>query len=270
MLKKIRLYKYLPFNDGSLKILSEGTIKFTKPSEFNDPFDCDPEYDIANIDKYLESRPDIVKKALKYRNAKCRDIHVEIAAMTERLENAINHGHLGQEAADNVGICSLTMEPLNLLMWAHYAQNHTGFVVEFEIPVEGFYPADYVKYLEWLIPQVVEYEWEKPIVKFGDDQDTKMKKQFLVKGKDWQYEEEHRVIDFIRKSGIHKYDRSTILKSVIAGIKIDPKNYDKLKNTVSDLKSKGLKIELFQAKRIKGEYGVYVEERPDLKRKNIS
>lgn len=268
MLKTIRLYKYLPFSDGSLKIISEGTIKFTKPSEFNDPFDCNPEHDTDAIDKYIESMPDIVEKVLKYRNARCKDIDKELAAMKERLKTAINNGHFGQEASDNVGICSLSREPLNLLMWAHYTQDHSGFVVEFEIPVESFYPIiDDVKYFEWLIPQVVEYQYEKPVVRFDDDKDTKVKKQFLTKGKDWEYEQEERVIDFVRRSGIHKYDRSAILKSVIAGIRIDPENYSKLKKIVDDLKGQGLQVDLFQAKPVKGEYGIYVEERPDLKRK---
>ena len=33
-------YKYLPFSEGSLKALTEGTMKFTCPLDFNDPFDC--------------------------------------------------------------------------------------------------------------------------------------------------------------------------------------------------------------------------------------
>ncbi|SIS82470.1 hypothetical protein SAMN05421760_105270 [Neptunomonas antarctica] len=34
-------YKYLPFDpDGALKIITESTIKFSNPLEFNDPFDC--------------------------------------------------------------------------------------------------------------------------------------------------------------------------------------------------------------------------------------
>jgi len=44
-LETIKRYKYLPFDIGSLKIITQGTIKFTKPSEFNDPFDCDPGHD---------------------------------------------------------------------------------------------------------------------------------------------------------------------------------------------------------------------------------
>lgn len=45
----IRLYKYLPFDEGSLRIITEGTIKFTLPSEVNDPFDCAPDYETSNI-----------------------------------------------------------------------------------------------------------------------------------------------------------------------------------------------------------------------------
>jgi hypothetical protein len=65
MLKRIKLYKYLPFSDGSLKILSEGTIKFSKPSEFNDPFDCAPDHKSDNIEEFLESRSDLVDRVFQ-------------------------------------------------------------------------------------------------------------------------------------------------------------------------------------------------------------
>ena len=38
--KPVKIYKYVPLSDGQL-IIASGTLKFTKPSEFNDPFDCD-------------------------------------------------------------------------------------------------------------------------------------------------------------------------------------------------------------------------------------
>jgi hypothetical protein len=60
-LRRIRRYKYLSFSEKSLRIIKSGTIKFTKPSEFNDPFDCDPEHE-TNVDNLLKNRPDLVKK----------------------------------------------------------------------------------------------------------------------------------------------------------------------------------------------------------------
>ena len=60
-------YKYLPFNEGSLKVITEGTVKFTCPLEFNDPFDCQP---VAYIDKQVRKK--IISNGL---NVKCHIFH---------------------------------------------------------------------------------------------------------------------------------------------------------------------------------------------------
>lgn len=229
----IKRYKYLPFDIGSLKILTQGTIKFNKPSEFNDPFDCDPSHENKNIEEFLERRPDLVKKVAKYLNLSDSQIPEEKPHMIARLRDAINDGLFGQPASDNVGICCLTKDPLNLLMWAHYANNHKGFVVEFDIPIESYdKPTSEVEFFELLIPHEVKYFQKKPIVNFDDSLEEKLEKQFLTKGEDWKYEQEERVVDYIRKAGIHKYDRKTILYSVIAGLRMDNSNYDLLRTIV--------------------------------------
>jgi hypothetical protein len=135
-----------------------------------------------NIEEFLESRSDLVDRVFQLKNASPEDSDCEKRAMVERLKDAIENGVFGQKASDSVGICSLSRSPLNLLMWAHYANDHKGFVVEFDIPLESFFPIkDEVKFLEWLIPQKVEYQEFKPVVNFSDDQETKMKKQFFNK-----------------------------------------------------------------------------------------
>lgn len=267
MLKRIKLYKYLPFSDGSLKILSEGTIKFSKPSAFNDPFDCAPDYKSDNVEDFLESRPDLVDKVLQFKNCSPEDADGEKKAMAERLKTAIENGAFGQKASDNVGICSLSRNPLNLLMWAHYADNHKGFVVEFDIPLETFYPIkDELKFIEWLIPQKVKYQKAKPVVNFTDDKDAKMKKQFLIKSIDWKYEQEERVIDYVRGNGIHKYDQNSILSSVFAGMRMGSSEYHLIENIIDTLiKEKNLKIDIHKVAPVEGKFDLYVPGRPDLK-----
>jgi len=266
MLQRIKLYKYLPFSDSSLKILSEGTIKFSKPSEFNDPFDCAPDHKSDNLEEFLESRPDLVDRVFQLKNVSPEGAECEKKAMLERLKDAIENDAFGQKASDRVGICSLSRNPLNLLMWAHYANNHKGFVVEFDIPLESFFPIeDKVKFFEWLIPQEVEYQESKPVVNFSDDQETKMKKQFLIKGIDWKYEQEERVIDYVRGSGIHKYDQNNILISVLAGMKMEPAEYPSLENIIGTLfKEKKLKIGIYKVAPVKGKFELFVPGRPDL------
>jgi hypothetical protein len=43
------------------------------------------------------------------------------------------------ELAVRLGILSLTEDPANILMWAHYAANHSGFVLEFNDEHEWFH-----------------------------------------------------------------------------------------------------------------------------------
>jgi len=233
--KRIRRYKYLPFDEGSLRIITDGTIKFTLPSKLNDPFDCAPDVETHNIAEYFDTRPDWWEKAGERMKLSPVQLKEQKPLMIDRIKIVAENGGFGQQASDNVGICSLTRDPLNLLMWAHYAQQHKGFVVEFDIPVEitdiDDPPTDRI--LEWLIPQKIKYQKTKPVVNFFDDKDVKIKKQFLVKGECWRYEQEERVIDYVRGAGIHKYDRETILHSVIAGMKMEDCNYMTLVESIN-------------------------------------
>lgn len=264
IVERIRRYKYLPFNEGSLKIITDGTIKFTAPSELNDPFDCAPDTDTSNIEDYINTHPDLLKKVGDSLNLSPEQIIEEKPAMIRRLVTAAESGAFGQQTSDRVGICSLTRDPLNLLMWAHYAQHHTGFVVEFDIPVkvcdEDKPRTDRI--LQWLIPQEVEYKASKPVVNFFDDKDTMITKQFLIKGKDWEYEQEERVIDYVRGHGIHRYDRATILHSVIAGMKMENLKYmalvESIKKANDDLDQK---IGVCKAKPVKGRFELFVPNR---------
>ncbi|TSA09789.1 MAG: DUF2971 domain-containing protein [Deltaproteobacteria bacterium] len=267
IVERIRRYKYLPFDEGSLRIITDGTIKFTPPSKVNDPFDCAPDVETCNIAEYLNSRPDLLARAGERLNLSPAQIIEEKQTMIKRLEIAADHGAFGQQFSDSVGICSLTRDPLNLLMWAHYAQHHTGFVVEFDIPIvvtdTDKPPTESL--LDWLIPQEVEYQTSKPVVSFFDDKDVTTKKQFLVKGEDWAYEQEERVIDYVRGHGIHKYDRKTVLHSVIAGMRMDDRNYMTLVESVNKANQDlNLRIEVYKTEPVKGKFELFVLGRSDL------
>lgn len=267
-IKSSRRYKYLPFSEGSLKVITEGTIKFSDPRNFNDPFDCSPCHELNNIEEYIDSRPDLVQQAAQIRGITLEQILGEKREMAERLKEAILNGEYGGQAtAAHAGICSLSRDPLNLLMWAHYSENHTGFVVEFDIPEEGFGPIpEPVKFFELLIAYEVKYRTERPVVNLTDDPDTKMEKQFLIKGKDWSYEQEERVIDYVRKSGIHKYDQKKILNSVIAGMRMSEDNFKQLSNDIDALNRKQkMKVKLYRATPVEGEYALFVPGRLELK-----
>ena len=117
----------------------------------------------------------------------------------------------------------------------------------------------------------VEYQVSKPVVSFFDDKDTKIKKQFLIKGNVWRYEQEERVIDYVRGSGIHKYDQNIILSSVLAGMKMGCSEYNKLENLVANIfEEKKLKVDIHKVAPVKGKFELYVPDRLDLKASELN
>ena len=246
-------------------------MKFTSPTEFNDPFDCVPEIDVAEYVRHASSRKDLLKKSgdrLGYSPAKRIENKNK---MLRRVEKNVSDDNFIKNISRNVGICSLTRDPLNLLMWAHYAKDHTGFVVEFRIPTEATKEvvrteskvAEFM--LNCLFPLEVTYSDKKPVLDSFDDIDANAKKQFLIKGIDWEYEKEERVIDHHRGPGIHKFDRNKIVKSVIAGMRMKDDDYGTLKSSVDAVnEANNINIRLYRARPEQGKYSLYVPDRDDL------
>jgi hypothetical protein len=243
-------------------------MKFTRPSEFNDPFDCDPEVDEHKHLNYIGTkRKDLLKKAGDSLSLSPAERIQQKGVMLKRLEIAYQNGEFGQKAVNNVGICSLSRDPLNLLMWAHYAKDHTGFVIEFCIPtqVESEIEPAPENVINWLVPLEVKYDEAKPIIDPYDDKSVNLDKRFFVKGHDWKYEQEERVIDYLRGHGIHSYERKTILKSVIAGMRMCNDHFVILKNTVEAMNTElGINVVVYRAKPLKGKFALFIPGREDL------
>lgn len=65
-----------------------------------------------------------------------------------------------------------------------------------------------------------------------------MKLVLITRSVDWEYESESRVIDTTRPPGIYLYNRNLILHSVIAGLNMGNKDYQRLGSIIRDLKEK--------------------------------
>lgn len=165
-------YKYVPLDDsfkcankrGSLSIIKDGTIKFTHPKDFNDPFDCHPEIDFSkSVSKDSLKR---ICNAARYSPAKRLQ---EKPKMISKLQR--NDDRYIEEMNNTFAVCCLSRNPLNLLMWAHYASGHAGFVVEFSIPIKSTTSDD----LCCLVPFPVEYKNDIP-------RTARLKEYALTKG----------------------------------------------------------------------------------------
>ena len=254
-------YKYLPFNDGSLKVISEGTLKFTCPLEFNDPFDCFPYFDPASIESICEERPDLIKRAAEFKGITYEQMLQGKSELVDFIKHSVDSGRYIEHLMSMTGVLSLSRDPTNILMWSHHANHHRGFLVELRIPMNA--PDEL---LDFILPMEVIYSDARPVVRWGVNDARDIEKYFLVKNIDWSYEEEERVVTRQQGPGGYEYSRQYFLNSVIAGPRIDAVEFERLKRVVEKASGDiGRQVPIFEAKLSNSIYKVYIPGHPNTK-----
>jgi Protein of unknown function (DUF2971) len=130
-----------------------------------------------------------------------------------------------------IGLVCLTEKPLDRLMWAHYGDSHKGFVAEF-----GCMEHHCTKEGERTVATCwtpfggamkVWYEQQQPVRKRGG---SNIRDVCWTKHKLWEYEQEWRVVEDLKKADPHPkregffllWFKPTDLLRVIIGLKADP------------------------------------------------
>jgi hypothetical protein len=199
------LYKYVTFHRAQL-FLTTGQIRLTQPSDFNDPFELHPEFqlmsreDIAALPPALDEKDEIVEGMRQLTPEAMRRMMSAVVPHLARMAPthqrfpgasfAIDNNAVGRDYYDqHFGVLSLTETPDNLLMWAHYADNHRGVVVGFDEASPFFQGPEIVAGLLRL--NRVEYNQKRPVLSVSTRDNPKV---FLRKSTEWAYEKEWRLI----------------------------------------------------------------------------
>lgn len=119
------LYKYRPINKFTLDILVSNQIYFSTPAKFNDPFDTK-----CSFSKTIEKAS--YDEAIEIFGSDAEGMHLFKA---DGLINATTEEFI-QELSQK-GILSLCETKNNQLLWAHYAADHTGICIGFEVSNEN-------------------------------------------------------------------------------------------------------------------------------------
>ena len=219
MLIPHKLYKYKSISteqhvEWAVEILLKDTIYFCSRTEFNDPFDCRPRFRVAaTVEQLKEYIASVYERHAPHLDVKERYRLAEEDANRWRTNPAGELKDFTQkfykQSIDKYGICSLSADPHNPLMWAHYADSHRGICLEFDTSVQ---------HSPFSLADKVIYQDEPP--KFdliGDDENlTEMWHALLAtKGLPWSYEQEWRVIDR-NGVGLRKF-HSQCLTAIVIG-----------------------------------------------------
>ena len=171
------LYKYWSAS-SVIRFLGNHKIMFSQYTDFNDPFEC-----AANID----ANNSAIEWAdfLASQGVGADEIHNIVSnIIADSDEAAKTIKDAVHKTIIDSGIFCMTPKPNNLLMWAHYADQHKGACIKFD-----------------LLKDVTTFNFPKS-VDYSDDyysynylrEQGKASMAIWHKSKEWAYEEEFRIV----------------------------------------------------------------------------
>lgn len=275
------LYKYCSFDKKNLNLdnLKNDMVWMTKPSTFNDPYEFTYSINLEKVLEYNYSDKINIFAEVNIRNFSADELNKmvkDIRTYDVIIENLLSEKKITKEEVEDferryLGVIeqSINNEDIKknfkvscfaeecnlLLMWSHYAENHTGFCIEYDIdsllidsPItKSLYPIIYTNELF----DTTEYFLHKAE---GIPNIDYLLEGMITKSLDWEYEKEWRLVIRDDDPIGAKFDMPKP-KSIYLGSEFDVNNLEHFYSFCSD---NG--IELYQMKRSKSKYELIPEK----------
>lgn len=253
----LTLYKYRDWtNKFHRRLITHQEIYFSKPSEFNDPFDGNipVRWDLMTYEECFEKNLEFLNTFLKNKDPKL------VKNFAKKITDEKTHWHpekLKKESPEQlrkwdsiIGLLSLSKIEDNILMWSHYSLNHTGFVVGFDTEsLINDYDFDYL--------EPIKYQIQYPTISGKDDTTQQFHKKFFYKSDLWQYENEWRLSKNHIEKRLIKLKKETINK-IIIGACADSKRTDEIINSSRKCLLSTTKI--YKAEKSKDKFQIIINE----------
>jgi len=269
-------------NKNTISLITKGELYFSNPSEFNDPYDTWlPIIPNDLTEKVLlklmnsKERPQQARNLRRIARAFPGDLQEYVAWINENFTKNANQGEyfyvMNELFLNDYFVYCLSKKYNDILMWSHYAFNHTGICVGISTNSDGdveLNSSNNSFNKEILHPEKIKYssnlekQSQQKIDQFNI---VSLKRMLLYKAKFWSYEEEYRLI-VQQKSN----DNNQILRlkggsisKIFFGLKTPE---EIIKQTIMEMsKSENLNFDLIKFYIMKDKLGFY-----ELKEKEIN
>lgn len=233
-------YKYRPLEkvehiNWLRDYLIESRFWLSSPRSFNDPFDMTFWLEFEGSPQEKRERLEtLYKNRISRKDAARRDVLVsEQLNSPATLLEGIRQTYKTHIAKS--GVCSLTADPRNILMWSHYASNHSGVCLQFEAIQDV---------VTFTMAASVKYEKNYPRINWAEHTSSEIATQQIgkvltCKYQDWGYEKEHRIVV---PDAADKYllFSETALTGIIFGCQIEEKCGVEVRKLLRERVTKGL------------------------------
>ena len=153
----MRLYRFQAINKLTIQNLAKQKNWIADPYNFNDPFEF----------------------------SLCDGFFLEAKGFRKMNRTEMENTKKIQDTVNKFGVVCYSVEPINNLLWAHYADCHKGMCLVFDVP----------KGKEGLLNKV-KYQLGFPKIDLSNEakKDEEFRKIVVTKSKEWEYENEYRQI----------------------------------------------------------------------------
>lgn len=222
-----KLYKHTAISENLFKTLENSNLWFAGPTSFNDPFDCQ----INDQTKWSDDTiREFVKKTSPATGQKVDP--EEIVRLNQQYPDSFSKfftDHFKSTVA-KIGVTCFLPRPDNLLLWAHYSDDHKGVCLKFDTTDDpDFFDSTFA----------VKYSNVYPQFDYLTERDQLTNKAVLTKSKHWEYEGEIRTLK--KTSGLYSFKKEC-LKEIIFGCKADSSKINTIKEIVANAAYPDLKL----------------------------
>jgi hypothetical protein len=184
-----RIYKYREDIDRARQNLENNLVWMADPDSYNDPYDS--LFKVVQEEAIAEFKKTVHAKTLLIASPSA---DAKISAIISAGVNFL------RDVRKNMKVCSFSAANDSLLMWGHYAHDHKGFCIEYDLEAlptadktrRNLYPVIYSKYLYDMTPHVK----GAVSVNLSDFNPLGPLLSVLHKFEGWSYEREWRLVEF--------------------------------------------------------------------------
>ncbi|CAI0910309.1 DUF2971 domain-containing protein [Serratia quinivorans] len=234
------VYKFRTIEKAN-NILQSLEFYFSSPANFNDPFDCsldeEKQYSLSDLNTWIGLFQNGLTQQEKQ---KLTNLYIEKGKEINDIVKEIK-----TKAINNRGVLALSKTNENILLWSHYAENHTGVAIKLNIAKNPDF---------FVTPKNMIYTKQYNPLNYLGDSEKSILDTLSTKSIDWKYEEEIRI--YKSSVGVHKIKPEAIT-DVFFGVKTKSIDIEKIKNTCSE---NGLNhVKFHKAEKKHGEFSIHFD-----------
>lgn len=233
------VYKYTGIDEYLDDTIEKNRLFFNKPTNFNDPFDCNYIIDTGCTPR---EKTDYITQQMTGQGFLTKEID-DVVNLTindhDSWKTMVNKG--ANKYLGNIGVCCFSKTNENPLLWAHYSAKHTGVCLVFDTEKDKNLFDNFFS---------VKYRSNYPIINFIRNRD-RFNELVLTKSIDWIYEQEIRAMKD-KGAELYEFNKNSLV-GIIFGCKTPSSEITRIKLL---LNNNGYNIKSEKASLRQGSFGL--------------